>query len=73
MALTDENDGLDAYRAIAAGAPDHLLSGGRILVEIGPTQAEAVSALFNAAGLENITVHPDLNDRDRVVAAQKSA
>ncbi|NNE88898.1 MAG: peptide chain release factor N(5)-glutamine methyltransferase [Silicimonas sp.] len=73
IALTDENDGLNAYRAIAAGAPDHLTSGGRLLVEIGPTQAEAVSALFKVAGLVNITVHPDLDGRDRVVAAQKSA
>lgn len=73
IALTDENDGLDAYRAIAAGAPDHLTDGGRLLVEIGPTQAEAVTALFEAAGLVNITVHPDLDGRDRVVAAQKTA
>lgn len=73
IALTDENDGLDAYRAIAAGALDHLTDRGRILVEIGPTQAQAVSALFKAAGLENITTHPDLDGRDRVVAAQKTA
>ena len=73
VALTDENDGLDAYRAIAAGACDHLTSGGRLLVEIGPTQAGAVSGLFEQTGLENITVYCDLDGRDRVVAAQKSA
>ena len=73
IALTDENDGLDAYRAIAAGVMGHLTKGGRILVEIGSTQANAVSALFGDAGLENITIHSDLNGRDRVVAAQKSA
>ncbi|WP_170370599.1 peptide chain release factor N(5)-glutamine methyltransferase [Ruegeria arenilitoris] len=70
LALTDEADGLDAYRRIAAGAPDHLVPGGRLLVEIGPTQAQAVSALFDAAGLADIRVVPDLDGRDRVVSAR---
>lgn len=69
-ALTDHGDGLSAYRAIAAGALAHLTPGGRLMVEIGPTQAEAVSAIFCAEGLEGITVHPDLDGRDRVVAAR---
>lgn len=69
-ALTDEGDGLTAYRKIAAGAPDHLKPGGRLIVEIGPTQAAAVKALFAAAGLEDAAVHPDLDGRDRVVSAK---
>ena len=70
MALTDEGDGLDAYRRIAASAPDHLAPGGRILVEIGPTQARDVCALFDATGLVRTTVIPDLDGRDRVVGAK---
>ncbi len=70
MALTDEADGLTAYRHIAAGALDHLKPGGRLMVEIGPTQARAVSAFFREVGLENVRVHPDLDGRDRVVAAR---
>ncbi|NVO55497.1 peptide chain release factor N(5)-glutamine methyltransferase [Rhodobacteraceae bacterium B1Z28] len=70
LALTDENDGLDAYRRIAADAPDFLTPGGRILVEIGPTQAADVSALFDATGLSDIRVIPDLDGRDRVVGAR---
>ena len=73
MALTDDAEGLSHYRTIAAGAMDHLTDQGRILVEIGPTQARAVSALFAAAGLENITTRPDLDGRDRVVSALKTA
>lgn len=73
MALTDENDGLEAYRAIAKGAGTYLAENGRILVEIGPTQAEAVCALFQASGLCEIAVHKDLDGRDRVVAARNSA
>ncbi|MEX0328606.1 MAG: peptide chain release factor N(5)-glutamine methyltransferase [Ruegeria sp.] len=70
LALTDEGDGLTAYRHIAASAPDFLTKGGRILVEIGPTQGAAVSALFDAAGLSDIRVIPDLVGRDRVVRAR---
>jgi release factor glutamine methyltransferase len=46
-----------------------LAPGGRVLVEVGPTQAEAVAALFAAAGLARVTVHRDLDGRDRVVEA----
>lgn len=69
MALTDQADGLTAYRAIAAGGRAHLRPGGRLLVEIGPTQAKAVCALFAKAGLETIHTHCDLDGRDRVVSA----
>ena len=70
VALTDEGDGLGAYRVIAAGAPEHLRPGGCILVEIGPTQGQAVKSLFETHGLENIRICPDLDGRDRVVRAQ---
>lgn len=68
IALTDEADGLSAYRRIAAGARDHLTPGGRLLVEIGPTQGAAVMDLFKASGLENLGLHHDLDGRDRVVS-----
>lgn len=70
-ALTDEADGLSAYRAIAAGAPLYLRPGGRLLVEIGPTQGRQVAALMQAAGLVQPRILPDLDGRDRVVAARK--
>ncbi|WP_127903337.1 peptide chain release factor N(5)-glutamine methyltransferase [Solirhodobacter olei] len=67
QALTPGGDGLGPYRAIAAAAPAHLASGGRLIVEIGATQGPAVAALFRAAGLEDVAVRPDLEGRDRVV------
>lgn len=70
-ALSPGGDGLAAYRAIAAGAGPHLSAGGRLLVEIGPTQGAAVAALFAAAGLRDLRVLPDLDGRDRVVAARR--
>ncbi|MFN5995488.1 MAG: peptide chain release factor N(5)-glutamine methyltransferase [Paracoccaceae bacterium] len=72
LALSPGGDGLDAYRAIARGAGARLMPGGRLLVEIGPTQGPAVAALFAAAGLDGIRVLPDLDGRDRVVVAVKS-
>ncbi|MEL6837734.1 MAG: peptide chain release factor N(5)-glutamine methyltransferase [Pseudomonadota bacterium] len=73
IALTDEADGLTAYRAISAGAPAHLRPGGRLIVEIGPSQAKAVSALMADAGFRAIRVIPDLDGRDRVVLGYRPA
>ncbi|GLP86693.1 peptide chain release factor N(5)-glutamine methyltransferase [Tritonibacter mobilis] len=67
MALTDGADGLSAYRLICAGLGCHLAQGGRVLVEIGPTQGAAVAEMMRAAGLVEVTVLPDLDSRDRVV------
>lgn len=72
-ALTDNGDGLAAYRSIAAGALSHLLPGGRLLVEIGPTQAEDVIAIFTGSGLVETQIRRDLDGRDRVIMAQKPA
>lgn len=71
LALTPGGDGLSPYHALAAGAVRHLEPAGRILVEIGPTQGCAVSAIFAAAGLESPAVHTDMDGRDRVVSARQ--
>ena len=73
FALTDGADGLGAYRRIAQDLPRFLTPGGRFLCEIGPTQAEAVSATLRDAGLVGLAVHPDLDGRDRVVEARMPA
>ncbi|WP_099827457.1 peptide chain release factor N(5)-glutamine methyltransferase [Oceaniglobus indicus] len=71
MALSDGADGLGAYRAICRDAAAHLRGGGRLLVEIGPTQGDAVAALFNGAGFGDIRIHPDIDGRARVVSGVK--
>lgn len=73
MALTDDGDGLSAYRAIAAGARAHLPPGGWLMVEIGPTQGAAVAALLRDAGFAAVTCRRDLDGRDRVIAGQRPA
>ena len=67
MALTDEGDGLTAYRRITQDAPAYLVPGGRLIFEIGPTQAQAVSILMQNAGFARIRIMPDLDGRDRAV------
>ena len=69
-ALTPGGDGLSAYRAILGGVGAHLARGGRCLVEIGGTQGAAVAALFRQAGLEDVAVHADINDKARVVSGR---
>lgn len=71
-ALTDEGDGLSAYRLIAAQAIAYLTQGGRLIFEIGPTQARAVTAMMLNAGLTDVQVIPDLDGRPRVVVGKKS-
>jgi release factor glutamine methyltransferase len=65
VALTDEGDGLAAYRAILA-RPLPAAPGARVLFEIGPTQGAQVLALMRQAGLGDLALHPDLDGRDRV-------
>ena len=65
LALTDEGDGLGAYRAILAGAPAHMAAGGRLILEHGPGQSDAIAAIGRAAGLGSPEVRHDLDGRAR--------
>ena len=71
LALTDEADGLDAYRAIAAGALARLKPGGWVLVEHGHDQVAAVARLWSQAGLEDVNGRLDLSGNPRMTAGQK--
>ena len=70
MALTDGGDGLSAYREISHQAAGLLRVGGRLIVEIGPTQAAAVAQMFADNGFEKVRVIQDLDGRDRVVSGE---
>lgn len=65
-------DGLDDYRVLVPCLPSLLVDGGVAMVEIGATQAAAVCALGQAAGLGS-AVHADLAGRPRVVEFRKIA
>ena len=66
MALVGGEDGLDFYRDILRLWTVRLKEGGLFAVEIGETQAEAVSALFSENGITP-QVLQDLCRNDRVV------
>jgi len=68
-ALTDEADGLTAYRTIVAEAGAFLHPGGRILLEIGWQQGRAVARLLADAGFGSVAILPDLAGRDRILRA----
>ncbi|MFM6988921.1 MAG: peptide chain release factor N(5)-glutamine methyltransferase [Arenimonas sp.] len=65
-ALASGGDGLDDLRAIVAGAPRHLLSGGWLLLEHGWKQGAAVRALLADVGFEEVGTERDLEGRDRI-------
>lgn len=71
LALDGGVDGLDAHRRIAQKASQALCAGGHLLVEIGATQAEAVTDIFRNAGLATMDdgVRFDLAGRARCVLA----
>jgi release factor glutamine methyltransferase len=70
-ALIAGADGLDAIREIAREAADHLLPGGCLLLEHGRGQEQAVRALLEAAGLEEIATWPDLAGIARVTGGKR--
>jgi len=71
-ALDGGFDGLEAYRAIAAQAARRLNPGGKLLLEIGFNQGDAVSRMFARAGFGRVEVLKDLGGLDRVVLASHS-
>ena len=67
LALDGGPDGLDAYRALAAGLPGHLKPGGLAILEIGAGQEEAVVALMRQAGLRHLDSRRDLGGHIRAL------
>lgn len=67
LALDGEKDGLKFYRILAKEGKKHLNPGGRLMVEIGYDQGEAVRELFWQQGYREIKVIKDLAGLDRVV------
>ncbi len=70
-ALEGRGDGLDDSRDIAAGAMDHLVPGGWLLLEHGDTQAAGVAALLRDAEYVGIDTWTDLAGRPRVTGGQR--
>ena len=69
LALDGGVDGLEFYRALAKLALPRLKPTGRLMLEVGDGQAEAVAALLTEAGWGECDVLPDLNKVLRLVIA----
>ncbi len=72
-ALDGGSDGLDFYRALAAGLAKWLGPEGQVAVEIGAEQADGVTEIFGRSGCRDIRVRRDYNDLPRVVTARRAA
>lgn len=66
IALTDEADGLSAYRELVVGARRFLVLGGHLYVEHGFDQGPAISQLFEQAGFLDVKTIQDLAGHPRV-------
>jgi release factor glutamine methyltransferase len=66
LALAAGPDGLAALATIVAGAPAHLVPGGRLLLEHGAAQGAAVRALLAGTGFSHVASHRDLAGHERV-------
>ena len=72
-ALTDDHDGLMAYRTIFKDAPAYLAADGFILVEHGFDQSKQVYQLLQEQNYINIKAHQDLAGIWRVASANRAA
>jgi len=72
-ALASGSDGLDAIRAIARHAPEHLHHAGWLLLEHGFEQGPAVRDVLQKSGFVELFTARDLENRDRVSGGRAGA
>lgn len=72
LALASGPDGLRDIRQIIQGAGAHLLAGGWLLIEHGFDQAVAVRALFEQAGLVEVSSLRDLAGHERITLGRSN-
>ncbi len=70
MALTDETDGLQAFRDIVSCTANRLTQGGYLLLEHGSTQAGALTQLLQDFGFKKVETHFDGAGLGRVTMAK---
>jgi release factor glutamine methyltransferase len=71
QALDGGQAGLDVIRRVVAAAPQHLVPGGWLIMEIGADQGDAADALARAAGFDALSVRRDYAGLPRVLLAQR--
>jgi release factor glutamine methyltransferase len=71
QALDGGPDGLVYYRRLAVEAPPFLGPGGRLMVELGDGQAEALRGIFGSQNWIVETVQEDYTQRARILVARR--
>ena len=72
-ALDGGADGLDFYRKLAAEAKPFWKSGGKIMLEFGDGQADAIRTIFEAEKWIVEAVKEDYSQRERILIAKSSS
>ena len=73
QALFSGPTGLEALSVIVAGAAQHLVAGGWLIVEHGDAQGAAVRGLFEGAGFADVRTDRDLAGRERCTEGRQSS
>jgi release factor glutamine methyltransferase len=68
LALDGGEDGLAIVRRIVEQAPEHLVAGGLLALEIGAGEADTTRALFEARGFREVRADRDIARIERVVS-----
>ena len=71
MALYSGTDGLDLLRIFCSQCADYLNPEGTVALEVGYDQGEIVTEFLNQAGLNQVSLHADLNGILRFPIAHK--
>ena len=69
-ALVSSNSGLEDLGRLVAGASDHLLDGGWLLLEHGFEQANAVCAMLHDAGFSQVSTRRDMSGQQRITGGR---
>lgn len=70
LALDGGADGLDVFRRLIVAAPRVLRPGGLFACELFEDALDDAASLCRAAGMQNVTIAPDLTGRTRFVLAR---
>lgn len=71
LALDGGADGLDFYRRLAAGAAAFLAPGGKVMLEFGDGQDDAITKIFSAQNWIVEAVLADYSGRNRIFIARR--
>jgi release factor glutamine methyltransferase len=73
-ALAAGKEGLDVIKKLAEQAPEYLLPGGWLFIEIGADQRDSVQAMFTGpagAAYDAVEIMDDWSNRPRILKARK--